>query len=66
MTGGRVWKYGDNVDTDSLAPGLYMKQPIAELAKHCLESLDPGFAAAVRSGDIIVAGRNFGMGSSRE
>ena len=64
--GGRVWKLGDNVDTDVLAPGLYMKQPLAELAKHCLEALDPGFAAQARPGDILVAGRNFGMGSSRE
>jgi 3-isopropylmalate/(R)-2-methylmalate dehydratase small subunit len=63
---GRVWRFGDNVDTDSLAPGLYMKQPIAELAKHCLEALEPRFAAEVRPGDVIVAGRNFGMGSSRE
>jgi 3-isopropylmalate/(R)-2-methylmalate dehydratase small subunit len=64
--GGRVWRFGDDVDTDALAPGLYMKLPIAELARHCLESVDPEFAAAVRPGDIIVAGRNFGMGSSRE
>ncbi len=64
--GGRVWKLGDNVDTDALAPGLYMKQPLAELARHCLESIDPAFASQVRPGDVIVAGRNFGMGSSRE
>lgn len=64
--GGQVWRFGDNVDTDALAPGLYMKQPIAELAKHCLEAVDPDFAARVRPGDVVVAGRNFGMGSSRE
>ncbi len=64
--GGKVWRFGDNIDTDVLAPGLYMKQPIAELAKHCLEPVDPNFAALVRPGDIVVAGRNFGMGSSRE
>lgn len=64
--GSRVWRLGDNVDTDALAPGLYMKQPIRELAEHCLELLDPGFAAEARPGDVVVAGRNFGMGSSRE
>jgi len=63
---GRAWVFGDNVDTDVLAPGIYMKSPLAELAKHCLESVDPGFARNVRSGDIVVAGENFGMGSSRE
>ncbi len=63
---GRVWRFGDNIDTDSLAPGLYMKQPLAELARHCLESVDPAFAASTQSGDVIVAGRNFGAGSSRE
>ena len=63
---GRAWVFGDNIDTDVLAPGLYMKGPVAELAKHCLETVDPRFAKEVRSGDIVVAGRNFGMGSSRE
>lgn len=63
---GRAWIFGDNVDTDVLAPGLYMKGPIAELAKHCLETVDPRFAKEARPGDIVVAGRNFGMGSSRE
>ncbi|MGE5148423.1 MAG: 3-isopropylmalate dehydratase [Candidatus Eiseniibacteriota bacterium] len=63
---GRVWRFGDNIDTDVLAPGLYMKKPIVELAEHCLEAVDPKFAKAVRPGDIVVAGRNFGMGSSRE
>ena len=62
----RVWKFGDNIDTDVLAPGLYMKGPVEELAKHCLESVDPDFASNVSSGDIVVGGRNFGMGSSRE
>ena len=64
--GGRAFVFGDNVDTDVLAPGLYMKGPVAELAKHCLEALDPRFAAEARPGDIVVAGANFGMGSSRE
>ena len=64
--GGRAWVFGDDIDTDVLAPGLYMKRPIAELARHCLESVDPTFAANVRPGDLVVAGKNFGMGSSRE
>ncbi|WP_428248211.1 3-isopropylmalate dehydratase [Ferrovibrio sp.] len=63
---GRVWKFGDNIDTDVLAPGLYMKSPLSELARHCLEAVEPRFAAEVRLGDIVVGGRNFGMGSSRE
>ncbi len=64
---GRVWKYGDNVDTDVIIPARHLNTTDpAELAKHCLEDLDPGFAAAVRPGDVIVAGRNFGCGSSRE
>lgn len=63
---GRVWKFGDNIDTDVLAPGLYMKSPLAELAKHCLEAVEPRFAKEVKPGDIVVGGRNFGMGSSRE
>lgn len=63
---GRAFVFGDNVDTDVLAPGLYMKKPIEELAKHCLEALDPAFATTVRPGDIVVGGENFGLGSSRE
>lgn len=63
---GQVWKFGDNIDTDVLAPGLYMKSPMAELARHCLEAVEPRFAREVRPGDIVVGGRNFGMGSSRE
>jgi len=63
---GRVWKFGDNIDTDVLAPGLYMKGSLQELARHCLEAVEPRFAKEVKSGDIVVAGRNFGMGSSRE
>jgi len=62
----RAWVFGDNVDTDVLAPGRYMKLSIEEIAKHCLETMDPSFAASVRPGDILVAGRNFGTGSSRE
>lgn len=58
--------FGDNIDTDVLAPGRYMKGSIEELAKHCLEAVAPAFAGDVRPGDVVVAGRNFGMGSSRE
>jgi 3-isopropylmalate/(R)-2-methylmalate dehydratase small subunit len=63
---GRAFVFGDNIDTDVLAPGRYMKGPVEELAKHCLEAVDPDFANSVQVGDIVVAGRNFGMGSSRE
>jgi len=63
---GRAWTYGDNVDTDLLAPGAYMKGSVEELASHCLEAIDPDFAKQVSPGDVVVAGRNFGMGSSRE
>jgi len=63
---GRAWTFGDNIDTDVLAPGIYMKLPVEEVAQHCLEAVDPEFAAKVRPGDIVVGGENFGMGSSRE
>ena len=66
MNGGRAWVFGDNVDTDVLAPGKYMKSGIDELARHCLESVEPGFAGAVQAGDVVVGRRNFGTGSSRE
>jgi 3-isopropylmalate/(R)-2-methylmalate dehydratase small subunit len=66
MMSNRVWKFGDNINTDILAPGVYIKLPIDELASHCLESIDPSFASKVTEGDFIVAGNNFGMGSSRE
>ena len=62
----RVWLLGDNVDTDAITPGRYMKFGIEEIAKHCLESLLPSFANEARPGDIVVGGRNFGAGSSRE
>jgi 3-isopropylmalate/(R)-2-methylmalate dehydratase small subunit len=64
---GRAWKYGDNVDTDVITPGRYLniKDP-AELAKHCMEDIDKEYAANVSPGDLIVAGKNFGCGSSRE
>lgn len=64
---GRVWKLGDNVDTDQLLPGRYLNlTDPAELAAHCLEDVLPHFRTMVRAGDIIVAGENFGCGSSRE
>jgi len=66
QSAGKAWVFGDNVDTDQLAPGIYMKQPIEEIARHCLEAADPQFASKVAAGDIVVGGRNFGMGSSRE
>jgi len=65
---GRVWKYGDDVNTDVIFPGKYtysISDP-GEMAKHALEDLDPDFAEQVRPGDIIVAGKNWGCGSSRE
>lgn len=63
---GRAWVFGDDIDTDALAPGLYMKGGIGEMAKHCLETVDPDFAPGVRPGDVVVGGANFGIGSSRE
>ena len=63
---GRAWKLGDNVDTDVLAPGRYMKFSIEEIATHCLEDVLPQFASAVKPGDVVTGGRNFGAGSSRE
>jgi 3-isopropylmalate/(R)-2-methylmalate dehydratase small subunit len=66
MTAGRAFVFGDDVNTDALAPGTYMKSPIEVIAAHCLESIDPGFASRIKAGDVVVAGRNFGAGSSRE
>lgn len=64
--GGRAWVFGDNIDTDQLAPGIYIKLPVEELSRHCLEGVAPDFASSVLPGDIVVAGQYFGMGSSRE
>ena len=67
MINGRVHKYGDNVDTDVIIPARYCTAFTEELlAPHCLEDLDAEFVKKVKKGDIIVAGRNFGCGSSRE
>lgn len=63
---GRIFLFGDDIDTDQLAPGAYMRGGLDKLARHCLEGARPEFPAEVRPGDIVVAGRNFGMGSSRE
>jgi 3-isopropylmalate/(R)-2-methylmalate dehydratase small subunit len=64
---GKAFKYGDNVDTDVIIPARYLTtDDETELAKHVLEDLDPTFAARVDSGDVLVAGANFGCGSSRE
>ena len=63
---GRIFLLGDDIDTDQLAPGQYMKGGLDMLAAHCLESARPDFAGSVKPGDVIVAGKNFGMGSSRE
>jgi len=62
----KVWKVGADIDTDQLAPGAYMKLDISDIAKHCLEGVRPEFAAQVQEGDVLVAGPNFGIGSSRE
>ena len=65
-TGGRAWVFGDNIDTDVLTPGRFMKGPIEAAVPHCLESVDPDFAGKVVPGDFVIAGGNFGLGSSRE
>jgi 3-isopropylmalate/(R)-2-methylmalate dehydratase small subunit len=68
MSQGKVWKYGDDINTDVIFPGKYTYTPMEpqEMAKHALEDLDPEFAKKVEPGDVIVAGKNFGCGSSRE
>lgn len=68
MITGRVWKYGDNVNTDIIFPGryTYIMMDEAEMGTHALEDLDETFSANARKGDIIVAGRNWGCGSARE
>lgn len=67
MFKGKVWKYGDNVDTDVIIPARHLNTTKAEeLAKHCMEDIDQSFAANVQRGDIMVGGWNFGCGSSRE
>ena len=64
---GKVWRYGDNIDTDVIIPARYLNTfDPAELAKHCMVDIDETFAANVKTGDIMVGGKNFGCGSSRE
>ncbi len=63
---GRAWTFGDEINTDVMAPGIYFKLPIQEAIRHCLEAVDPEFAPGVQPGDIVVAGKNFGVGSARE
>jgi methanogen homoaconitase small subunit len=67
MIKGRAWIYGDDVDTDVIIPGKYLRtKDLSLLAAHVMEGIDPEFSTQVRRGDIIVAGRNYGCGSSRE
>ena len=64
---GKVYKYGDNVDTDVIIPARYLNiHDMKELSEHCMEDIDQDFAGSVKAGDIMVAGENFGCGSSRE
>ena len=64
---GRVFKFADNIDTDVIIPARYLTtSDPKELAKHCMEDIDSSFAGKVKDGDIMVAGKNFGCGSSRE
>jgi 3-isopropylmalate/(R)-2-methylmalate dehydratase small subunit len=64
---GRVWKFGNNIDTDVIIPVQYTTGTDAnEFANHCMEGIEPGFSGKIKKGDIIVAGTNFGCGSSRE
>ncbi len=65
---GYAWKFSDNISTDLIAPGRYfhLRSNLEELAKHTLEDADPDFVKKIKKGDIIVGGKNFGLGSSRE
>jgi len=65
---GKIFKYGDDINTDVIFPGKYTYEPLTpkQMAEHALEDLDPGFRMECREGDVIVAGKNFGCGSSRE
>jgi 3-isopropylmalate/(R)-2-methylmalate dehydratase small subunit len=66
MIEGTVWKFGDNVDTDVMVPGKYLIGDLSDIASHVMEGIRPGFADLASQGDIIVGGKNFGTGSSRE
>ncbi len=63
---GRVWRFGHDVSTDLLSPGEFAVEPVEVRMQHTLETLDPDFASSVAPGDMVIAGRNFGCGSSRE
>jgi 3-isopropylmalate/(R)-2-methylmalate dehydratase small subunit len=65
---GRAFKFGDNISTDHIIPGRFahLRSNLPELAKHVLEDADPNFITKVKAGDLVVAGKNFGLGSSRE
>jgi 3-isopropylmalate/(R)-2-methylmalate dehydratase small subunit len=64
---GRAWNYGDDVNTDYILPGMYLElTDPAEMGRHAMEGIDPEFSKKVRRGDVVVGGRNFGLGSSRE
>jgi 3-isopropylmalate/(R)-2-methylmalate dehydratase small subunit len=68
MLKGRAFKFGDNISTDHIVPGrlLHLRSNLPELAKHVLEDANPTFAQRVKKGDFVIAGKNFGLGSSRE
>ena len=64
---GKIWKFGDNIDTDAIIPARYLTtSDTRELALHCMEDADPNFVTRMKAGDIILGGENFGCGSSRE
>ncbi len=63
---GRAFKFGDNINTDIISPPQYMELSIEEASRYCMQAADPDFASEVREGDVVVAGNNFGSGSSRE
>jgi 3-isopropylmalate/(R)-2-methylmalate dehydratase small subunit len=65
---GRAWKFGDKITTDHIAPGrfFHLRSNLPEFAKHCFEDVRPEFTSSVKSGDFVVGGENFGLGSSRE
>lgn len=63
---GKAFVFGDNITTDALGPGRYLRADPEVMARHCLESIDPSFASTIAPGDIVVGGLNFGMGSARE
>ncbi len=65
---GKAWKFGDDISTDHIIPGRFyhLRSNLAELTKHVFDDISPGFSGKVTKGDVIVAGKNFGLGSSRE